>query len=78
MECKNMCRAFEVSCPNEECRFWIDYESELNCTLRTVEINDALTLRECAERLGISFVRVQQIERGALKKIRHFGEEFSN
>ena len=78
MECLNTCKAFEVSCPNKECRHWIDFEGELNCVLRSVEVNDTLTLRECAERLGISYVRVKQIEDETLKKMRHFGADFSN
>ena len=67
MECLNMCKAFEVSCPNK-----------LNCVLCSVEVNGSLTLRECAERLGISYVRVKQIEDESLKKMRHFGADFSN
>lgn len=71
MNCLNVCKTLEVSCPNEECRFWLDYESELNCVLKTVEDNGELTLRECAARLGISYVRVKQIEDAAIKKIGH-------
>jgi len=71
MKCRDMCKSFEISCPNKECRYWLDYEPELNCVLESVEKNGELTLRECAERLGISYVRVKQIEDGALKKIEY-------
>ena len=71
MKCLDMCKTFEIGCPNKECRYWLDYEEELNCVLRTVEEHGELTLRECARRLGISYVRVKQIEDVALKKIEH-------
>ena len=71
MKCLDVCKTFEVSCPNEDCRYWLNHEPELNCVLKTIEDNGELTLRECAERLGISYVRVKQIEDVALKKIEY-------
>jgi hypothetical protein len=71
--CLEACKKLQVSCPNKECRKWINYESELNCVLYTVEAselnNKNLTLRDVAERIGCSFVRVKQIEEEALFKI---------
>ena len=78
MKCLDMCKTFEVSCPNEDCRAWVDYEGELNCVFMTVEVNESLTLRECSQRLGISYVRVKQIEDEAIKKMRHLSCDFSN
>ena len=68
-KCLLTCRKINVSCPIDDCRYWIDYPEERNCTLESVYDNGQMTLRECAERLGISFVRVKQIETKALKKI---------
>jgi DNA-directed RNA polymerase sigma subunit (sigma70/sigma32) len=63
----------ETSCPNQDCRNWINYEQELNCVLYSVELsqlnNKEITLRDAAERLGCSFVRVKQIEEDALLKL---------
>tara|TARA_R100000152_G_C6560961_1_gene31816 strand:- start:123 stop:368 length:246 start_codon:yes stop_codon:yes gene_type:complete len=70
MKCLEECKKHSVSCPNQECRHWIDYEGEYNCVLETVGNNGCMSLREVADRLGISFVRVQQIEKAALKKMR--------
>tara|TARA_R100000008_G_C3546843_1_gene148039 strand:- start:351 stop:587 length:237 start_codon:yes stop_codon:yes gene_type:complete len=70
MKCLKKCREKEVSCPNQDCRAWIDSPDEYNCVFDVVENKGPLTLREVAWRLGISFVRVKQIEDGALKKIR--------
>ena len=67
--CIKLCKEMDVSCPIEECRYWIDYDADRNCTFETIEKHNFLTLREAADRLGISYVRVKQIEDKALKKI---------
>jgi hypothetical protein len=56
-------------CKQCDCRLWIDYEEDLNCTLISAEKNGPMNLREVAERLGISFVRVKQIQDIALAKL---------
>lgn len=76
--CLQACKNLKVSCPNEDCRNWINYEKEYNCLLYTIEMaesnNRELTLRDVAERLGCSFVRVKQIEDEAIKKLNLFKE----
>jgi len=47
----------------------------LNCVNETVTNNGALTLREVAKRLNVSFVRVKQIEDKALKKLTDFANK---
>ena len=56
-------------CKECECRMWLDYESDLNCTLIAVDKHGPLNLRQIGERLGISFVRVKQIQDVALNKL---------
>jgi DNA-directed RNA polymerase sigma subunit (sigma70/sigma32) len=70
-ECLEACRRLDVSCPNKDCRHWIDYAEEKNCIFESVSRNGNMTLREIADRLGISFVRVKQIQDKTLKKISH-------
>jgi len=72
-ECYKACVRLAVACPtqNSSCRYWIRYEPEYNCTWATVQKNNDMTLREVADRLEISFVRVKQIQDKALKKISH-------
>ena len=69
MICKDFYQKHNCPCRKEECRYWIDYEGDLNCSLVTVDKHKELTFREVAERLHISFVRVQQIQVQALKKL---------
>lgn len=70
-KCLQTCKNLNVPCPVQECRYWIEYSAELNCTLESVHRNGSMTLREVGERLGVSFVRVKQIEDKTLKKISH-------
>tara|TARA_B100000029_G_C17570168_1_gene956333 strand:+ start:339 stop:575 length:237 start_codon:yes stop_codon:yes gene_type:complete len=61
-ECCNACIENEVTCPVTDCRMWMDYKEDLNCTLIAVDKHGKMTLREVAKRLGVSFVRVKQIQ----------------
>jgi DNA-directed RNA polymerase sigma subunit (sigma70/sigma32) len=49
---------------------WIDHKEDLNCCLIAVEKNGRMTLNEVGERLKISYVRVKQIEKATLVKLR--------
>jgi DNA-directed RNA polymerase sigma subunit (sigma70/sigma32) len=51
-----------------DCRQWINYADDLNCTLIAVDKHGKMTLREVSERLGVSFVRIKQIQDKALLK----------
>ncbi len=68
-KCLQSCKELNTACPITECRYWIEYPDENNCVFETVAVSGALTLRETADRLGISYVRVKQIQDNALKKI---------
>ena len=60
---KNKC------CEEEESRCWIDYPEDDNCIYTAIAKHGAMTLEEVSKRLGISLVRVSQIEKQALKKL---------
>ena len=63
-ECSKACVKWDEPCPkeNSDCKFWIDYPEDLNCTFVAIEKNGPMSLREVAAREGISHVRVSQIE----------------
>jgi hypothetical protein len=67
--CVQACQKLGVSCPNKDCRQWIRYEEDLNCSFIAIDKNDKMTLRDVAKRLNYSFVRVKQIEETALQKM---------
>ncbi len=75
--CLKVCKDLDTACPIVECRYHIEYPEDYNCTLEAVDKNGKMTLRECASRLGISFVRVKQIEDKTLKKISRFFDKES-
>jgi hypothetical protein len=74
--CSRKCMELDIPCPCEDCRLWINYPDEKNCSLISINEHDSMTLREVGERLGISFARVKQIEQKALAKIRRFNVEW--
>tara|TARA_R110002020_G_scaffold370990_1_gene582635 strand:- start:176 stop:439 length:264 start_codon:yes stop_codon:yes gene_type:complete len=70
LECSRFCLKHKMECQDTKCKFWIDFKGEQNCTLISIYENGRMTLREVAERLGISFARVKQIETQAMEKIK--------
>jgi hypothetical protein len=68
-KCLEACKELNTACPVTECRYWIDYPQESNCVFETITSNGTLTLREVSERIGVSYVRIKQIQDKALKKI---------
>ena len=68
-ECSNCCKDRDTSCPVTDCKYWINYEKDYNCTLIAVDKHGQMTLREVADRLNISFVRVKQLQDRAVKKL---------
>ena len=71
LPCSRQCMQEEKSCTMSDCRHFIDFKDEYNCTLIAIYENGPMTLREIGDRLGISFARVKQIETLALKKIKN-------
>lgn len=69
-ECSLACQKHDVPCPFNSCKNWINYEKDHNCDLISIEKNGEMTFREIGERLGVSYVRVKQIESAAIKKIK--------
>ena len=70
-KCLKVCKDLDVVCPVQECRHWISYEEDYNCVLEAVDKHGPMTLRECSKRLGISFIRVKQIQDSTYKKIKN-------
>tara|TARA_Y100001963_G_C6609178_1_gene366233 strand:- start:497 stop:745 length:249 start_codon:yes stop_codon:yes gene_type:complete len=69
-KCARQCIIDKKPCTNNACRHFIDYPKEYNCVLVTVYEHGNLTLREVAERIGVSFARIKQIESKALAKLK--------
>ena len=70
VSCARSCLKDNVSCTQTSCRYWIEYTGEQNCSLISIYLNGAMTLKQVGERLGLSLVRIKQIESETLKKIK--------
>jgi len=69
MNCYDECKRDKRSCKVKDCRLWIDYPQDFNCTELAVQKNDKLVFREIGDRLKLTPSRVKQIESAALKKL---------
>ena len=70
LNCTRKCVELNTECPNSDCKHWIDYPNENNCSLVSINKHGSMTLRQIAERLHLSFARIKQIETKALSKIK--------
>jgi len=77
-KCYSLCAKFQVECPNKECRLWIDYPDDLNCTAVAVVKNNKMILQEVGKRLNLTPSRIKQIESAALKKMKIRGKSTLN
>ena len=68
--CHQLCIKEDVSCPNSDCKMWIDHEEDLNCTSIAVMKHGSMTLEEIGKRHGISTVRAKQLVDAALIKLK--------
>ena len=62
MNCYDKCKKKKKSCTQTDCRLWIDYPEDYNCTEISVQRNDKLVFREIGDRLKLTPSRVKQIE----------------
>jgi hypothetical protein len=69
-ECSQKCIMLNKSCDKTNCDHWINFDSENNCDLVSILINGPMSLRQIGERIGVSYVRVKQIEEAAIQKIK--------
>jgi|TARA_Y100000310_G_scaffold338426_1_gene428055 DNA-directed RNA polymerase sigma subunit (sigma70/sigma32) len=69
-DCAKECYLAKTSCKNRECRLFIEYEEDLNCTILAVKKHGPMTLEEIGKRHGVSTVRIKQIVDATLLKLK--------
>ena len=72
-KCCVLCYENNFDCGAKECRYWINFPEDNNCSLLSVYKNGKMNLREIAMREGISYARVKQIQDAALIKLKKRG-----
>jgi hypothetical protein len=68
-KCSLKCIELKTECPNTECRYWVEHQNSLNCTFIAIEKNGDMDLRTVGDIMGVSFVRIKQIQDKAITKI---------
>ena len=58
----------KVECLKNQCKYWINCDSELNCTMIMAE-KGPKTLQEIGEIFGVTRMRICQIEKEIMRKL---------
>jgi len=71
MNCYDECKNKNKKCRVKECRLWIDYPKDLNCTEIAIQNSSecGMVLREIGKRLKLTPSRIKQIESKAISKL---------
>ena len=69
MKCYDICEKTSKTCKKDSCRNWIKLEDSLNCTLLASR-DGPMTLQKIGDIFGITRMRICQIEKKVLDKIR--------
>ncbi len=70
LPCAAECMVKDKDCQKCECRHWIDFKEDRNCSQISILKHGRMTLDEISKRLNLSIVRISQIEKQALTKVR--------
>lgn len=68
MNCKDICRKTKSDCVSKECKHWINFSKDNNCSLISIDKNGSMKLKEIAERMGVTIATVIEIEKKAKSK----------
>ena len=61
---------YNVTCEKNSCKFWVNTEKHLNCTM-IMSDEGPKTLQEIGEVFGVTRMRICQIEKSVLTKLKN-------
>jgi hypothetical protein len=68
--CEEILESESQICECCNCPLWINFEKDCNCINVSIKKHGRLTLQQVGERMGVSHVRIKQIQDKALKKLK--------
>ena len=68
-KCSQKCKELDTECPNTDCRYWVEHQTSLNCCFIAIEQNGEMDLRTVGNIMGVSFVKIKQIQDKAIGKV---------
>jgi len=69
-DCAKKCYLTKEVCDQKECRLYLDYEEDLNCTSIAIQKHGPMTLEQIGKRHHVSTVRAKQLVDAALVKLK--------
>ena len=70
MKCFEHNRRFKNNCQKKSCRYWINCKKENNCALIASEKDEKFTLEDVGYLFDVTRMRICQIEKVAIQKLR--------
>ena len=70
MKCYNYNKKFNFNCQKNACRYWLNKKDSNNCCLLAADNNDKLTLEEIGSIFKVTRMRICQIEKKAIERIK--------
>ena len=58
-------------CKNKNCRYWIDNSDGKDCTIISAKENSNITLEEIGKMFKVTRMRICQIEKRAIEKLKN-------
>jgi DNA-directed RNA polymerase specialized sigma subunit len=70
MKCFDYHNKNKTKCQRNSCRYWIDTDQNSNCCIVLSKNENKMTLEEIGKFFKVTRMRICQIEKKAIKKIR--------
>ena len=70
MKCFNYHKKNKTKCERKACRYWIDSNQSMGCGILVSQKENKMTLEEIGNFFNVTRMRICQIEKKAIKKIR--------
>ena len=70
MKCFSHNKKNKLNCQKKDCRYWIKHQKHFNCGIILAKDSDKLTLESIGEIFKVTRMRICQLEKIAINKIK--------